>query len=211
LSLERTGRDRNDRISEALQDEMTDGFLRSRYEAAVVALCGQVAAMRGDGASPETIARAVHVERRRLTAAFKALTPEPWRSRIRTRTLAAYGDPIGPTIETLRVRAKAGTTSSTAQFVPDPGLRSTGRLVTPEDRRGAAQRREAEVHAVDQADDVKHEDEGQQADCDLSDGVFLDFRHVSLLLIGCGLEPRFGEATSHPPHSDYRKKSYRHE
>src|ERR1700733_7032639 len=92
LSLERTGRDRKDRISEALQDEMTDGFLRSRYEAAVVALCTQVAAMRGDGASPETIARAVHVERRRLTGAFKALTPEPWRSRIRTWTLAAYGD-----------------------------------------------------------------------------------------------------------------------
>jgi hypothetical protein len=30
------------------------------------------------GATPETIARAVHVEHRRLTAAFKALTPEPW-------------------------------------------------------------------------------------------------------------------------------------
>jgi hypothetical protein len=47
---------------------MTDGCLRSRYEAAVVALCAQVAAMRGDGASPETIAREVHAERRRLTA-----------------------------------------------------------------------------------------------------------------------------------------------
>jgi hypothetical protein len=81
--------------------------LRSHYEAAVVALCAQVAAIRGDGASPETIARAVHIERRRLTAAFKALTPEPWRSRIRTRTLAAYGDPIGPTIETPRVRGKS--------------------------------------------------------------------------------------------------------
>jgi hypothetical protein len=96
-----------------------------------VALCAQVAAIRGDGASPETIARAVHIERRRLTAAFKALTPEPWRSRIRTRTLAAYGDPIGPTIETRGFGAKAGTTSSTVQFVRDPGLRSTGRSMTP--------------------------------------------------------------------------------
>jgi hypothetical protein len=86
---------------------MTDGLLRYRYEVAVVALRAQVAAMRGVGASPETIARAVHAERRRLTAAFKALTPEPWRSRIRTRTLAAYGDPIGPAIETLRVRGKS--------------------------------------------------------------------------------------------------------
>ena len=35
----------------ALQDEMADDFSRSCYEAAVVALCAQVAAMRGDGAS----------------------------------------------------------------------------------------------------------------------------------------------------------------
>ena len=86
---------------------MADDFLRSCYEAAVVALCAQVAAMRGDGASPETIARAVHAERRLLTIAFKEVTPEPWRSRIHTRTLAAYGDPIGPTIENLRARGKS--------------------------------------------------------------------------------------------------------
>jgi hypothetical protein len=86
---------------------MTDGCLRSRYEAAVLGLRAQVAAMRGTGVSSETIARAVHAERRRLTAAFKELTPEPWRSRIHTRTLAAYGDPVGPTIENLRARGKS--------------------------------------------------------------------------------------------------------
>ena len=86
---------------------MTDEFLRSRYEAAVLALCAQVAAMRGDAASSETIARAVHAERRRLTAAFKELTPEPGRARIHNRTLAAYGDPIGPTIENLRARGRS--------------------------------------------------------------------------------------------------------
>ena len=59
------------------------------------------------GVSSETIARAVHAERRRLTIAFKEVTPEPWRSRIHTRTLAAYGDPIGPTIENLRARGKS--------------------------------------------------------------------------------------------------------
>jgi hypothetical protein len=63
--------------------------------------------MQGNGVSPETIARAVHTERRRLTAAFKALTPEPWRSRIHARTVAAYGDPVGPTIETLRAQGKS--------------------------------------------------------------------------------------------------------
>jgi hypothetical protein len=81
--------------------------VRSRYEAAVLALRAQVAAMRGIGVSSETIARTVHAERRRLTAASKELTPEPWRSRIHTRTLAAYGDPIGPTIENLRARGKS--------------------------------------------------------------------------------------------------------
>jgi hypothetical protein len=86
---------------------MTEGCLRSHYEAAVLALRAQVAAMRSDGASSETIARAVHAERRRLTAAFKGLTPEPVRSRIHNRTLAAYGDPVGPTIENLRARGKS--------------------------------------------------------------------------------------------------------
>ena len=85
---------------------VTDGCLRSRYEAAVLALRRRVAAERDAGVSSETIARAIHAERRRLTAAFKELTPEPWRSRIRTRTLATYGDPVGPTIETLRARGK---------------------------------------------------------------------------------------------------------
>jgi hypothetical protein len=85
---------------------MTDGCLRSRSEAAVLALRAQVAAERGTGVSSETIARAVRAEPRRLTAAFKELTPEPWRSRIHTRTLAAYGDSVGPTIETLRARGK---------------------------------------------------------------------------------------------------------
>jgi hypothetical protein len=73
----------------------------------VLALRARVTAMRGDGASSETIARAVHAERRRLTAVFKELTLEPWRSRIHARTLIAYGDPVGPTIENLRARGKS--------------------------------------------------------------------------------------------------------
>jgi hypothetical protein len=86
---------------------MTDPPLRLRYEEAVLALRARVAAMRDSGMSSETIARAVHAERRWLTATFKALTPEPWRSRIQDRTLAVYGDPVGPTIEGLRARGKS--------------------------------------------------------------------------------------------------------
>jgi hypothetical protein len=90
-----------------LRSAMTDTNLRNRYETAVLGLRAPVAAMRGAGMSSEMIARVVHAERRRLTAAFKELTPEPWRSRILVRTLTAYGDPVGPTLETLRARGNS--------------------------------------------------------------------------------------------------------
>lgn len=86
---------------------MAEGDLRSRYEAAVLGLCARVVALLGEGRPPEMIARAVHAERRQLAAAFKELTPEPLRSRIRSRTLAVYGDANGPTIESLRAMGKS--------------------------------------------------------------------------------------------------------
>jgi hypothetical protein len=86
---------------------MGDTTLRHCYEASVLGLRARVAAMRGAGVSAEAIARAIHAERRRLTAVFKELTLEPWRSRIHARTLAVYGDPIGPSIENLRARGKS--------------------------------------------------------------------------------------------------------
>jgi hypothetical protein len=86
---------------------MAASDLRSRYEVAVLELRVRVAALRAEGRSSEMIARAVHAERRHLAAAFKGLTPEPLRSRIRSRTLSVYGDPIGPTIEGLRTRGKS--------------------------------------------------------------------------------------------------------
>ena len=57
---------------------MTHGCLRSRYEAAVPALRAQVAVMRGDGTSSETIARVVHAERRRLPFMTQHFTPLPF-------------------------------------------------------------------------------------------------------------------------------------
>ena len=86
---------------------MSGGDLRSRYEAAVAALRAQVIAMRQAGAPAEEIARAVHAERRSIAAHFKQQTPEPFRSLIQRRTLAIYGDPIGPTIEHLRALGRS--------------------------------------------------------------------------------------------------------
>lgn len=63
--------------------------------------------MRGAGASAEAIARAVHAERRKLASYFKEQTPQPLRSQIYRRTLAVYGNTIGPTIEGLRAQGKS--------------------------------------------------------------------------------------------------------
>lgn len=86
---------------------MSGEGLRSRYEAAVSGLRARVIAMRQAGAPAEEIAHAVHAERRSLTTHFKQQTPEPVRSLISRRTLAVYGDPIGPTIEHLRARGRS--------------------------------------------------------------------------------------------------------
>ena len=84
--------------------------------------------MRSDGASSETIARAVHAERRGLTAAFKALTPEPWRVRIHKRTLAAYGDPVGPAIVNPRARGKSWDNIIDSATRPGSRLSSDGSI-----------------------------------------------------------------------------------
>jgi len=93
-------------LRQATQDALSM-TLRSRYEQAVRDLHERVAEMRRDGASTETIARAVHAERRRLAALFKELTPEPYRTRIYERTVRIYGGEDGPSIEFLRAKGKS--------------------------------------------------------------------------------------------------------
>ena len=72
-----------------------------------MALRGRADAMRRDGSSPEAIARAMHAARRQLCQVFKEQTPEPQRTRIFERTRAVYGDPLGPSVEFLRLRGKS--------------------------------------------------------------------------------------------------------
>ncbi|WP_267356486.1 MULTISPECIES: cell wall-binding protein [unclassified Methylobacterium] len=81
--------------------------LRASYEQAVRRLEERAVQMRRDGASSETIARAIHAERLRLSTRFKALTPEPYQSRIRERTIRVYGNENGPSIEFLRAKGKS--------------------------------------------------------------------------------------------------------
>jgi hypothetical protein len=81
--------------------------LRLKYEAQVMALHDLADAMHLDGWTPEAIARAMHAARRRLCQVFKNQTPEPQRTRISERTRAVYGDPLGPSVEFLRLQGKS--------------------------------------------------------------------------------------------------------
>lgn len=81
--------------------------LRDRYEADVRQLAVMAELLSVSGASPERIAHVLHNERRSLEAHYKTQTQEPLRSQILERTLAAYGDPLGPTIDFLRSKGKS--------------------------------------------------------------------------------------------------------
>jgi len=81
--------------------------LREDYEAQVRMLSAKVDRMRAAGTNAEAIARAIHAERRDLSTRFKSLTPEPTRTRIHDRTVAVYGDPLGPTVSYLRAQGKS--------------------------------------------------------------------------------------------------------
>ena len=126
LNRDQAAHVRIDRLLATSLGVMAESDLRSRYEAAVLGLCAWVAALREEGRSSEMVARAVHAERRRLTATFKELTPEPLRSRIRSRTLAIYGDCTGPTIESLRARGKSWDDIIDSATRPGPRLSFVG-------------------------------------------------------------------------------------
>lgn len=85
---------------------MTSDVLRSEYVQAVMGLKKRVAELRGAGMTAEGIARTVHADRRALAAHFKERTSEPLRSLIYSRTLAIYGDHLGPSVDYLRAQGK---------------------------------------------------------------------------------------------------------
>ena len=88
---------------------MTNIDLRVEYERLVMALAAAVGAMRACGLDAEAIARDVHAKRRSLARRFKDETPEPLRTEIIRRTVERYGDPMGPTIDSLRSAGKSWT------------------------------------------------------------------------------------------------------
>jgi hypothetical protein len=81
--------------------------LRAEYERAVRNVARQVSAMRENERDVEIVARSAHAARQRIALAYKGLTPEPLRSRIRERTIATYGQASGPSIDYLREQGKS--------------------------------------------------------------------------------------------------------
>lgn len=81
--------------------------IRADYERDVCALAARAVEMRRGGPDAETVARAIHAERRALGKKYKDLTPEPQRTQVHNRTVATYGDPLGPTIEQLRAKGRS--------------------------------------------------------------------------------------------------------
>lgn len=76
--------------------------IRQAYIAEVMALRAVADEMKGDGKSPEEIARNLHQRRRDLGVKYKAMTPPDLLEKIYARNLDKYGDKLGPTIDFLR-------------------------------------------------------------------------------------------------------------
>lgn len=84
---------------------MTD--LRWAYENAVAELGAQVADMLASGMAQEQVARWAAGRRDRLKQVYRDKTPPAALAIIEARSLAQYGNHIGPSVEQLRASGKS--------------------------------------------------------------------------------------------------------
>ena len=75
--------------------------LRQAYEREVSSLKERGDALRAAGKPEEEIAHILYEERRQIGAKYKNLTPENVRRRIYDVNAQRYGDPLGPSFESL--------------------------------------------------------------------------------------------------------------
>lgn len=75
--------------------------LRKAYESEVAGLKDRAAALRQAGKPEEEIARLMYAERRAIGVKYKNLTPESMRRRLYDINAQRYGDPLGPSFESL--------------------------------------------------------------------------------------------------------------
>jgi hypothetical protein len=84
---------------------MTD--LRLAYETAVAELAAQVAQRLAAGVAQEQVARWAAGERDRLKQVYRDKTPPDALAIIEARSLAQYGNSIGPSVDQLRAGGKS--------------------------------------------------------------------------------------------------------
>lgn len=89
-----------------LLDDASLPKLRADYEREVRELSMTAQNMREAGFSSEEIARKVGEMRRELGVKYKNLTPPEQLDMIYERSLAKYGDKLGPTVDWLRAKGK---------------------------------------------------------------------------------------------------------
>ena len=76
--------------------------LRLEYESKLRELRSLPEKLKAESLSEEQVARAMHERRRELGQQYKEAAPPLLREYIYETTAAKYGDPLGPTYETLR-------------------------------------------------------------------------------------------------------------
>jgi hypothetical protein len=94
------------KLGKAAKASRAVNSLRSEYVSKVNGLSGKADKMRKAGKSSESIAKALHAERRSLGVKYKDLTPSDMLEKIYSRNIEKYGDKLGPTIDHLRNKGK---------------------------------------------------------------------------------------------------------
>jgi hypothetical protein len=94
-------REQSAKISEKIGSDIKNHPLRMAYEQEVAGLKDEAAMMAKAGATDETIARKMWARRREIGVKYKNVTPEPLRDYIYEVNTGRYGDPLGPSFESL--------------------------------------------------------------------------------------------------------------
>ena len=104
LALYTKGNASADDVVRAIGENIKSNPLRQAYEGEVAGLRAKVSQMEAAGSTPEEIARALHQARRDLGVKYKDLTPKPLKDFIYHVNTGRYGDPLGPSFDSLMAK-----------------------------------------------------------------------------------------------------------
>ncbi|MFI5446098.1 hemagglutinin [Polaromonas sp. UC242_47] len=107
--------------------------LRWRYESAVTTLGEQVARMLASGMAEESVALWAVAQRNQLKQVYRDMTPPEVLATIEARSLAQYGNVLGPSLAQLRADGKSWAAIAVAAGRPGtlPQSRPAETKLTP--------------------------------------------------------------------------------